>query len=340
MQDKSKILKDCLNNLKCKVYSRTIDTYDILSIRDQILQSLQQFKDTTIALNLTGGTKIMALGAFQAMISTSEHNQVLYLDSANQQLLQLFPYFAKQSLPDVLDVATALKAYGFAIRSYSRRAENTKYYKLTEYLVRHVSWYARSLAQLNYYASQAGLRHDLTVNIHSHDRSNKHLIELIELFKDYGLLTYDGHKVLSFVNEPNRFFVNGGWLEAYVVNQIRGLKKTGHIFDWCFNLHVLSLNKAENEIDIAFTVKNRLHLIECKTVNYSSQRNLAKGDQAAYKLDSLRDMMAGTFGKAIIVSYQKMTKHDRQRCRDLGIFLIESEELIDISSRFIQWINT
>jgi hypothetical protein len=67
---------------------------------------------------------------------------------------------------------------------------------------------------------------------------------------------------------------------------------------------------------------------------------LAKGDQAAYKLDSLRDMMAGTFGKAIIVSYQKMTKHDRQRCRDLGIFLIESEELIDISSRFIQWINT
>jgi hypothetical protein len=45
-------------------------------------------------------------------------------------------------------------------------------------------------------------------------------------------------------------------------------------------------------------------------------------------------LATGTFGKAIIVSYQKMTKHDCQHCRDLGIFLIESEELIDIYYRY------
>ncbi len=339
MKAKSEILKNCLKDLGCRVYSRTIEDYDISSIKDQVLQALQQFKDKTVALNITGGTKIMALGAFEAMITASKNNQVFYLDSVNQQVLQLFPVFASQSLPELLDVPTALQSYGFSIKADSSSSLDRDTKKLTEYLIQNVSIYARPLAKLNYYTSKAGKVENLSVKLENKDNHDKYFLDLIELFKKYKLLIFDGSQKIRFPNEASRLYVNGGWLEDYVLEQVKGLKLTEDIYDCRSNLRVKSPNKVENEIDVAFTAKNRLHLIECKTVNYQSHRNLAKGDQAAYKLDSIRDMMAGTFGKAIIVSYQKMTKHDRQRCQDLGISLTESDKINEIAPILTKWIN-
>lgn len=339
MKEKSLLLKSFLKELRCTVYTRPIDSYDIKSIRDQILKSLKQFEGRTITLNITGGTKIMALGAFEAMISSNSHNQIIYLDSVNQQLIQLAPNFATCQLPNILDVPSALKSYGFKIRKTKEKV-SAKSTKLTEHLVDQVSYYSKSLAKLNYYTYKAGQVDNLRVKLPRKEVNDKYLLEIINLFKTYGMLEFDNIDCLSFPNEDKRIYVNGGWLEEHVSNKVKDLVFHGHIYDYRIDLEVISSSGTKNEIDIAFTANNRLHLIECKTVNYRSFRNFAKGDQAAYKLDSLRDIMAGTFGKATIISYQKVTKHDRQRCQDLGIDLIEAKEIIDLNSKLINWISS
>jgi hypothetical protein len=128
-------------------------------------------------------------------------------------------------------------------------------------------------------------------------------MELVGLFREQGILDHDGRHTLGFPDEASLQYVRGGWLEEHVSRTMGALQDKGLVLDRRMNIALKSPSGADNELDVAFTAKNRLHLIECKTVNYQSPQGYARADQAAYKLHSLRQKTAEAFGRAMIVSF-------------------------------------
>ena len=335
MRDREPQARWMIQSLGFKVHNREIDSYNIHTIREQVLAALADYEGYSIGLNVTGGTKIMALGAHEAF-SADPANTIFYLDTSHQRILTLFPEYSESPLPDLLDVQIALRSYGFSVETSEKQPVSVES-RLDEQLANRASYYGRAMSRLNYLADKASA--DLAVDLEARDWRNKPLMELVELFRDQGLLDHDGRGTLGFPDESSRRYVHGGWLEEHVSRIVHELKGKGFVRDMETNLQVKSPSGAENELDVAFTSRNRLHLIECKTVNYQFQQENARGDQAAYKLHSLRQETAGAFGKAMIVSFRQLRKADRQRCGDLRIDTVEAGDLANLRAKLRDWIS-
>jgi hypothetical protein len=79
MQDKAPHARKMIQSLGIKVHTSNVDSYDIKAIREQVLNVLSKHEGHSLALNVTGGTKIMALGAYEAF-SVDPENTVFYLE--------------------------------------------------------------------------------------------------------------------------------------------------------------------------------------------------------------------------------------------------------------------
>lgn len=336
MRDKLPQARKMMQSLGLKAEVRDIDSYDIHTIREQVMSALAEFEGYSVGLNLTGGTKIMTLGAYEAF-STDQITPVFYLDTRNQRILILSPEYAEYPLPELLDVRTALGSYGFSVQEEPSGRFDFRKESLTSRLANRASYYGHAMSRLNFLADQA--ENDLTAQIDSRFLRDQPLMDLVELFREHGMLDHDGRGTLIFPDEPSLHYVRGGWLEEHVARIIRDLEARNFVFDWTANIMVKSPAGADNELDLAFTAKNRLHLIECKTVNYQSPQGYARADQAAYKLHSLRQETAGAFGKAMIVSFRKLRGADRQRCRDLNIDVVQAGELANLRAKLQDWID-
>jgi hypothetical protein len=240
-----------------------------------------------------------------------------------------------------LSLESALRAYGFEVVSRETCTPGARTRKnLTDHLVHNVSVYAKALPTLNFYASNAENDASLTAEVTNRDIRKRGFVRLTRKFEETGMLQWEGPRHLRFASEECRRYVQGGWLEEHVSGIVSGLRNQGVVFDSGVNVKVKSRSGVENELDAAFTAMNRLHLLECKTVNYQSQNRDMKGDQAAYKLDVLRDIMAGAFGRAMLVSYQRLKEPERKRCRDLRIATVEGEGIARLATRLQEWIES
>jgi hypothetical protein len=106
--------------------------------------------------------------------------------------------------------------------------------------------------------------------------------EIVEVFRDKQLLTSDNKlalieaKQLVFFPEIEDFckFLDGIWLEYYVLEQIKAITKSLTITDYGLNFEIpLQGTKDGFEFDVAFTRGYQLFAISCTT---SSERKLCK----------------------------------------------------------------
>lgn len=62
------------------------------------------------------------------------------------------------------------------------------------------------------------------------------------------------------------------------------------------------------------------------------------GTESLYKLDSLT-ALGGLNTRGMLVSYQPIEQRDRQRAADLGIRIVESEELRNLAKHLREWVS-
>ena len=91
----------------------------------------------------------------------------------------------------------------------------------------------------------------------------------------------------------------------------------------------------KNEIDIGVIKANRLHLIECKTQRFKEDKDA----DVLYKLDSLRDLMGGLQGRAMLVSFNALDKASRARARELNIQLCCQSDLRHLQQHLQIWLT-
>ena len=336
MRERAELLETNFAQLGCSVSRVAVDPYRIDQIRSTVLETLAQHEDADIVLNATAGTKVMAMGAYDVFRELGK--PAFYVDTDHNQLISILPEGGVRPLGDVVKAKTYLAAYGYEIKDAGTVQIPPERQQLCTHLVDNAVRYAGVLPILNGCAEAAKKKNPLWAKLEERHQTFTKLQELLDCFSQAQLIHRSNDK-LYFVDESARRFAGGGWLEDYVVKTLNRLKGDKIVHDHLGNVVVETRAGVRNEIDVAFTARNRLHLIECKSGRLSEKEGKEhRADGVAYKLDNLRDLMGGTYGKAMLVTFQTLTEPDRKRCVENRIDVVEGSELGNLDTALRQWI--
>ncbi|MCA9546055.1 MAG: DUF1887 family protein [Myxococcales bacterium] len=298
------------------------DAWDITGVRDTLLHHVIERGGEPLILNASGGTKPMALGAFDVFRGLGR--PVFYVHPVADQLIWLHPDDrGTHPLADVVNLRTFFEAHGAAVEAVAgTQGVPTAYRELTDTLIRHVARFERPLGTLNYLAGSAR-GEDLFSRPTGHTPPG--FGDLVHLFAEAGVLRPVGDR-LQFKNEDARFFAQGGWLEQHVFSVLWGLKAERPIQDLARGVEIVRHvggAPVHNELDVACLADNALYLVEAKTKHFEK----GEGAEVVYKIETLRELLGAVHARAMIVSYKPLGEAHRRRARDLGIATCIGEEI-------------
>ena len=195
------------------------NAYDYAALSEAFLNFLAEHADENIALNVTGGTKLMAVAAQE--VFREERKPVFYVNVESDEVLVIGEKAASQPLRAKLKVHEMLKAHGYSVSTQEQPQITRELRDLTARLIDHVACAGRALGAFNALARVAR-DNNLRVEL-NRDQSSLALGDIVALFEQAGLLRQQG-STLIFKNEESRFFANGGWLEAHVFEVLQSLR--------------------------------------------------------------------------------------------------------------------
>jgi Domain of unknown function (DUF1887) len=325
------------------------DAYDYFRIYDTFFAFLDEQK-MSVALNVTGGTKIMAMAAQEAF--GTHGKPVFYVNAQTDEILVLGDRTRSASLVGKVKLADFLEAHGYTFADGKRPAKpqvTREQSDLTNRIVEGVERFGPALGQLNALAAQA--KGSLRGKLDDHQRDSIILKEIVDLFVEGGHVHCEGQN-LRFTSDDSRAFVGGGWLEKHVLKALADLAGTRHFTDYGMNMKVLLPNRANsNEIDAAFLHQNTLHLIECKAANLAATGNSGddKGTEAIYKLETLFKM-GGLRTRGMLIDYRgrlsithgnadkNRVEANLARARAANIRIVSGVALKTLKNEISQWI--
>ncbi len=317
------------------------DAWNYDHVQTRVMEFLEEEKKAGrldgIALNATGGTKLMSVAAYEAF--RAYRLPVFYVHPVRDEVIWLQPCgLPPHRLADRIRIEPFLELHGARVASTPRRSvPRAEALQLAENLVQAAPKYTRAIGRLNYLTSQLrspGLVIDL-------DDPDPELDSLIDQFGAAGYLSRIDDRHIRFRDEESVAFINGRWIEAWVFDQVRKIREHDPVIqDVAYDINVERQQRGRpvpNELDVVVLRNNRLHIIECKTRRFREQGAESAGAEALYKLDSLRDLMGGLQARAMLVSYRDLPGHDRTRAADLGIAVCAGEQLRRLHQHLVEF---
>jgi hypothetical protein len=336
MRERAKALENIFKPRGMSVEQYPVDDpWDVDYMSEIVLDMLSRYAEGGIALNATGGTKLMSIAACEMFRIANA--PIYYVHPELDRLLWLSPKQPPHELADRLKLKEYLMAYGANQVDIPDLGQSvpTVMQELTRNLLAGIDRFADELGTLNFLTFQAN-NPQLRIEVQHGPQSKPVLWELLTLFEQAGLCRLEGH-TLCFRDEQARFITNGGWLEMHTYNVCTKLKKECGIQDVACNItirrHPAGKTAVKNEIDVGLIKANRLHLIECKTKRFE------KDADVLYKLDSLRDLIGGLQGRAMLVSFNTLDKASRARAKELNIALCCKNDLVNLQQHIQTWLT-
>jgi len=244
------------------------DAYDYAGIEDALLSWLSAHDRDDVALNVTGGTKLMAMAA-QSVFS-GNGKPIFYVNAETDEVLFLGRRDQAHRLDVRLNLRDYLEAHGYNLaRSPTRPDIRAELRDLCDRLIDRVESAGVALGQLNWLALEA--RNSLR-SPPLDDRQSDSIVlrDVIDLFAEAKVLKVVDQR-LVFPDEMARAFANGGWLEFHVYRALSDLAPGENITDRALNLEVIAPDgRTRNELDAAFLQGNRLHIVETKASNLAA----------------------------------------------------------------------
>ncbi len=344
MKNRADILENILRIKKCTVQKHFLASTDPNELFE-LLCSIEEKNSAGFSINVTGGTKLMALTAVDWASESDSKPYAFYVDTENNSILHIGGQWEKYPITRRLKVDEILLAgAGHRIlagdTSPMKKEERPVVQELLQLFIKD----NQALALFNKCASQARFSEsnpDMQMNYVEYPTSpGEGFGRALALAKQLGKVRVhnDG---LCYASEQCRFWCNGGWLEEYVKDTLFQLKHKKIIDDFSANvqldyrIHVKGNDKdaPQNEIDAAFTAYNRLFIMECKTSNLNRNGKVdTKAEEAIYKLDSLRKSLGGTFSGGMLVVIHPTRREDLNRCKELGIELVSGSRVLGLAS--------
>lgn len=308
------------------------NAWDIEKCRDLVADALARHEDEKPIVNVTGGTKIMAFAALTTAFELEMPS--FYLNENDNTISVLSPRRMGEAdrIPPIaisVSIKNYLAAYGYEVLESSPAPTLSLDVREKLDSIIRASSMQEAVPVLNFLAGEAakaakkiGGRSIPPVDFSAArdllGAKRKGAFDVLcDQFAGMKRLRLQKNEIL-FPSEEDRFFVAGGWLEAYTASIIQSL---GH--KALSNL-VVERAETKNEIDAAFMDKGTFYIIECKTCGMSD------ADDVLYKLESL-GKLSGLKTRLILVSYQPLNKAAMKRAANSRITVIQTDQLKDLA---------
>lgn len=312
------------------------DEHDYARLEAALLEVASARDGQSIALNVTGGTKLMALAAQAVAVAASW--AVFYVDVDTDEVIWLAPTAHRQPLQRQLRLRHYLGGYGFGLdEGIERPRREPRHDDLLRTLITQVGSLEQPLGQLNWLAQQAEDRRSLRATLSEQQADSRALAALLREFADAGALAVEDD-TLVFASEAERDFVKGGWLERHVFQTVDDLGRELELRDKAANLVVRDANGVKNELDIAFLARNRLFVIECKTARMD-RPEAPKANDTLFKLAEICRRVGGLGTRGLLVSYRGLRDEEKRLADALRIELAAGGELARLKDRIRSWVE-
>ncbi|MDP2752379.1 MAG: DUF1887 family CARF protein [Rhodocyclaceae bacterium] len=310
--------------------------HDFTVMESTLLDIAAAQENQDIALNLTGGTKLMALAA--QSIAQAANWRMFYVDADTDEVIWLGKNAqTPHKLSEQLRLRHYLRAYGFELQESPNRPQATRAQRdLTQTLITQIGSLEAPITQLNWLAQQAEDRRQLTIQMNQTQQDSRSLEALLRNFTDAGILSVKGDHI-TFPDEVARDFVKGGWLEHHVYDVVANVTGDLAIRDKAMNLTV-SNQGVINELDIALMARNRLFVIECKTARMDKPE-APKANDTLFKLSEVCRRVGGLGTRGMLASYRPLRPSEMKLAQALNIELVCGNELTNLNGRLKSWIR-
>jgi hypothetical protein len=278
--------------------------------------------------NITSGTSIMSIGAYEAAkeLIKDISVQCWYLDTANERVVSLLGEARNGSLDEAL---FAISIDEYATVHNKVLSVNMKEDKLpsederlifAQFLVASHA-YIRALRKMLVEKNRDTPSVECQISQQKKNQEQEYYTckcplasdekAVLKMAQDCGLIRnlISEKTSLSFEISSQQFlFLNGRWLELYVCNEVRNIKKDGQPLFREVKTNRLVHNKREqgynkkpeNELDVSMMYNGQLFIIECKA-GYD-----VKEPETIFKLDSVANAFGGGFvGKYLVTGLSK-----------------------------------
>lgn len=314
------------------------DAYSYAAVEDALLDWLAKHEADDISLNVTGGTKLMAMAAHSVFATNKK--RVFYVNADTDDILFLHPREPIHQLSTRIRLRDYLEAHGYTLQGKLEKPQPTAALRaLTDRLLDRVQSAGKAIGQLNWLAQKAEST-GLAITLPVSQANNNQLYEVIHLFEEVHLLELKDD-TLSFRDEAARQFVNGGWLEWHVYGALSDIAPETGLVEHAINVQVTYPDgKTSNELDATCLHRNRLHIIETKTANLAEPgKQDSKATDAIYKLQALLKL-GGLRTRAMLIDYRGgLSDADKRRATDLGIRIVSGAQLKNIKGTLRHWLQ-
>jgi hypothetical protein len=291
------------NKVKTEIFPGFISPYKLDKIKKSV-EKIISGKGSEYILNVTGGTKTMAITAFEVF---KENNMdVVYYDPDHNEIISMHPEKNPFKVNLKISIKDYLQSYGYIIKeemTASRRAES----KINFFKSFGETRFSEFIHFIDYIKRNFSLSETKIYKKIFDFSFNKNFDEVI--IKDFK----SGEKVKYELKN----FKFGDFLEDFVY-----LKLKEKDFDEIKYGVKLSNGKVKNEIDVIAVKDCRLYLYSCKS---------GKSDQYdIMQLDILRKLAGGIFGKAGFFASINANDSLKERAKALNVELIDEKSLFKI----------
>jgi hypothetical protein len=310
------------------------DEHDMAALQATFLDIAIQREGQSIALNVTGGNKLMALAA-QAVAQTAGW-PTFYVDVDTDRIVWLDKTRPSQALSHQLRLRHYLRGYGASLVDGVQRPQaNAAWQTLMDDLVLNAGTLSEPIGQLNYLAQEA--RSSLRINLTERQLDSRSLEALLRKFEQAQLLQLKG-SALHFPSEAARAFANGGWIEHHVYQTVCRVTADLGIRDKAPNLQIKDINGQPNEMDVAFLARNRLFVIECKTARMDNPEDL-KANDTLYKLAENCRRIGGLGTRGMLATYRPLREPELRLAKALQIEVVAGSSLARMNEKLKQWVR-
>jgi len=298
-----------------KIISHQIDPYQVEDIKSQVEEIVLNNEKDDFELNLTGGTKLMAL-AGQSIFNT----------------LGLNSFYVKQNseIYNFIDRSTTKINSKLEIRSFIQLSGHNKY---SSQMFSDISNSELELSKKILKISGTSFFQNLMGIVRKENVDPKNCRELTHAKKGVRLywklphlkLENNGEVIECRSKKAFEIVFNGIWWENVVADSI---KNWGKIYELGLGVEVFSKEKegnAKNEIDIVVNTGQKLIFIECKSGNVKQED--------INKIRAVKRLYGGVASKSILVCRYKPRPDIIEKCQDLGIAVFYDRNLSKLSRK-------
>ncbi|MDF1610548.1 Card1-like endonuclease domain-containing protein [Stygiobacter electus] len=280
-----------------------LNAYDYVAFKNVVINEIQNYQ-TDICLNVTGGTKLMALAAYEVFAEANK--RIIYCDTEHQHIISLMPEYKIENLQADISIEDYLLSYGYHIKETKDSSLVEKFYPLFEFIISK-----NLMHEFISLFKEIRERHvDDYPKITVHSKNKNYIFS--KNFDNYSI-QYD-YRIRRSITIHSSEYKVGDWLEYYVYYILKEKYKLNPLT----GVKIISEDNVENEIDVLVLKDYKLYNYSCKSGKSDNQYDL-------FQLETLRNITSGTFGKGIFVSAKKGSKRFIERALELGIKTINIE---------------